>query len=123
MWRKFAGFTTFKFLLSPLSIIFAGTLSPLSRLINLAKVTGARNQLTGDLTPLGFILHNFFTDIELQGNRLQGTLEGIAGLEFLLTLNLASNQLGGELEYLTNKVKLVRHCSLSHTCACLPAPP
>jgi hypothetical protein len=75
----------------------------------LVSLTGARNRLTGDVKPLGYILGNQFTAIELQGNRLQGTLEGIADIEFLLTLNLGSNQLVGELKYLLNKVKLVRH--------------
>ncbi len=46
---------------------------------------------------------------------LQGTLEGIGGLEFLFILNMASNQLVGDLKYLLNKVKLVRNCGPSHT--------
>jgi hypothetical protein len=51
---------------------FSGTLSPLSRLTNLISLTGARNRLTGDLNPLAFLLGKQFTDLQLQGNMLQG---------------------------------------------------
>ncbi len=112
---KIRMFYHLKVTIEPILNHFAGTLSPLSRLYNLQFLTGGRNRLTGDLKPLAKILGNLFTNLQLQGNRLQGTLEGIADLEFLMTLNVASNQLEGGLKSLLNKVKLVRHCNPLHT--------